>query len=79
MSEANCDFICSRGILKSCTFHSPNPRSSCNNDFNYLGNMIRDEKMYDKMSIYVCSDYQKFVIYLHLYREILICKFLKKL
>ena len=38
--ENKCYYVSSRGLLKSCDFHSPNPKSSCNNDFNYLIDMI---------------------------------------
>jgi len=62
MMENNCKIVCSRGLLKSCTFYSQNPKSSCNNDFNYLMNMIRSNKMFDGMSIYVCSDLLKFFV-----------------
>jgi hypothetical protein len=54
--EQLCHFVSSRGILKSCTFHSKNPQSSCNHDFAYLQVMIRSTKMKNGMSIYVCSD-----------------------
>jgi len=43
-------FVCSRGLLKSCTFHSTNPRSSCSN-VDYLNTIEGREGM----SIYVCS------------------------
>lgn len=54
--ENECSFVCSRGILKSCDFHSPRPRSSCSNDVGYLLAMLDSGKMFDGMSIYVCSD-----------------------
>jgi hypothetical protein len=54
--EEKCKIVCSRGLLKSCTFNSSNPKSSCNNDFNYLINMLQSNRMFDGMSIYVCSD-----------------------
>jgi hypothetical protein len=54
--ENECSFVCSRGILKSCDFHSPTPRSSCSNDVGYLLAMLDSGKMFDGMSIYVCSD-----------------------
>jgi hypothetical protein len=54
--EQRCYFVNSRGILKSCSFHSANPQSSCNNDNGYLINMIQSDKMFHGMSIYVCSD-----------------------
>jgi len=63
--ENYCTFVSSRGILKSCSFHSENPKSSCNSDKKYLYNMIKDGKMFDGMSIYVCSDLLKhFVSYI---------------
>jgi hypothetical protein len=52
--ENLCYFVNSRGILKSCHFHSPKPTSSCNTDKNYLYDMLT--KMFDGMSIYVCSE-----------------------
>jgi len=60
--EHLCHFVCSRGILKSCNFHSPNPNSSCDNDILYLKNMIVSENMFNGMSIYVCSDLLKFFV-----------------
>ena len=54
--ESSCHFVCSRGLLKSCTFHSYNPRSSCSDDTVYLVDMLKSDKMYDGMSIYVCTD-----------------------
>jgi hypothetical protein len=59
--ENNCYFVSSRGILKSCNFHSSNPTSSCNNDNIYLIEMINN-KMFDGMSIYVCSDLLKYFV-----------------
>jgi hypothetical protein len=59
--EPECQFVCSRGLLKSCTFHSPNPRSSCNEDVTYLYEMLSSE-MFHGMSIYVCSDLLKFFV-----------------
>jgi hypothetical protein len=52
--ENLCYFVNSRGILKSCDFHSNNPKSSCNNDTGYLFEMLN--KMFDGMSVYICSD-----------------------
>lgn len=49
--EDECKMISSRGILKSCTIHSSNPQSSCDNDTGYLKNMQQSENM----SIYVCT------------------------
>lgn len=58
--EQLCYFVNSRGILKSCTFHSPNPKSSCDNDKDYLHKLLLI--MFNGMSIYVCSDLLKFFV-----------------
>ncbi len=58
--ENKCYFVNSRGILKSCNFHSNNPKSSCNNDTKYLFFMLNN--MFNGMSIYVCSDLLKFFV-----------------
>jgi len=60
--EQLCHFVSSRGLLRSCSFHSLYPISSCNNDTNYLNNMINSNKMFDGMSIYVCSDLLKYFV-----------------
>ncbi len=60
--ENNCYFVNSRGLLKSTNFHSLNPKSSCNNDNQYLINMIVNNKLKDGMSIYVCSDLLKWFV-----------------
>jgi len=60
--EQLCYYVCSRGLLKFCTFHSTKPKSSCNNDFGYLNNMLKSNQMFDGMSIYVCSDLLKFFV-----------------
>ena len=60
--ENLCCYVNSRGLLKSCDFHSKNPKSSCNNDFNYLNNMVKLNKMFDNMSIYVCSELLLFFV-----------------
>ena len=62
MKENNCHYISSRGILKSCNFHSPKPKSSCNNDYQYLIYMLKTNKMFNGMSIYVCSDLFHFFV-----------------
>jgi hypothetical protein len=58
--ENLCYFVNSRGILKSCDFHSNNPKSSCNDDKKYLFYMLL--KMFDGMSIYVCSELLSFFV-----------------
>jgi len=60
--ENNCYFVCSRGLLKSCNFHSPKPISSCRTDVTYLYNMLLSNKMFNGMSIYVCSDLLRFFV-----------------
>lgn len=62
MEEKNCHYVCSRGILKSCNFHSPKPKSSCHNDYQYLIDMLQSNKMFNGMSIYVCSDLLHFFV-----------------
>lgn len=65
-NESSCHYICSRGILKSCDFYSPNPKSSCHDDYTYLVNMLQEhggkKKMFNNMSIYVCSDLLHFFV-----------------
>jgi hypothetical protein len=58
--ENLCYFVNSRGLLKSCNFHSKKPKSSCNDDTGYLFEMLTN--MFDGMSIYVCSDLLKFFV-----------------
>jgi hypothetical protein len=60
--ENECYFVNSRGLLKSCTIHSSTPISSCNTDTKYLFDMITSNKMFNGMSIYVCSDLLKFFV-----------------
>ena len=54
--ENECAFVNSRGLLKSCTFHSSNAKSSSATDTTYLRQMLMHGKMHKGMSIYVCSD-----------------------
>ena len=58
--ETACKFVGSRGLLNSCDFKSPNPRSSCYNDVQYLYGMLNNQ--FDKMTIYVCTDLLPFFI-----------------
>ena len=60
--ENNCYFVSSRGLLKSCSFHSNNPISSCNSDNQYLLDMISSSNMFDGMTIYVCSELLNYFI-----------------
>jgi len=58
MSEEQCHFVSSRGLLKSCTIHSPEPKSSNGWDTDYLVNM----KQTNNMIIYVCSEALRFFV-----------------
>ncbi len=49
--ENNCEYVSSRGILKSCSVRADNPASSCDTAIEYLENM----QQHENMSIYVCS------------------------
>jgi hypothetical protein len=60
--ENNCYFVSSRGLLKSCSFHSNNPKSGCNTDNQYLLDMISSSNMFDGMTIYVCSELLNYFI-----------------
>jgi hypothetical protein len=62
--ENNAYFVNSRGILKSCDFHSQNPCSSWGYDTDYLNKMIGEIcNMFDGMSIYVCTDALPYFFY----------------
>ena len=56
--EQLCYYVNSRGLLKSCDFHSTNPKSSCDNDYGYLQYMLKNQ--FDNMAIYVCSHLLKY-------------------
>ena len=60
--ENNCYFVSSRGLLKSSDIHSPKPISSNNTDTTYLLKMLSSGKMFNGMSIYVCSDLLKYFV-----------------
>lgn len=59
--EAACKFVSSRGLLKSCSSHSSNPRSSSPNDLEHVRTFIAqqlqdgDERTMP-VSIYICCD-----------------------
>jgi len=61
--ENNCQFVNSRGLLKSCNVHSKTPCSSWSYDTDYLKEMIKSNNMFDNMSIYVCTDALPFFLY----------------
>lgn len=59
--ETACQFVSSRGLLKSCQVRSMNPKSSCPSDLEYIADFIavqhtRDQKEASQVSIYVCCD-----------------------
>lgn len=59
--EASCRFVSSRGLLKSCSFHSSNPRSSSPNDLEHIRDFIAKQAEYaaertKPTSIYICCD-----------------------
>ena len=63
-SEDDCTFVSSRGLLKSCHFRSPNPRSSCGWDADYLRELVANpSKQFRGMRIYVCSELLKFFVH----------------
>jgi hypothetical protein len=59
-TETACEYVSSRGLLKSCTIHSPAPRSSNGKDVGYLIDFLKfqNTKWQDIpcVSIYVCSE-----------------------
>ena len=63
--ESVCQFVSSRGLLKSCRVHSTNPKSSCPTGLDYIKDFIavqndrHHDHHHDKdapVSIYVCCD-----------------------
>lgn len=61
--ENNCQYVSSRGILKSCNIYSPNPISSSSTDKQYLIDMITNPSVLKpNMTIYVCGDLIPFFI-----------------
>ena len=53
--EHNCELVSSRGLLKSCTFHHPNPQSSVDNVHEYLENDWNQEIMNQELVLEVDS------------------------
>ena len=49
-NESNCQYVCSRGIMKSCDIHSCTPISSIKQLYNY-----DFSKMYHGCTLYICS------------------------
>lgn len=56
IEENHCHFVSSRGLLKSCDFHSLQPTSSAFDDTQHLIELVRNHKGFNGMSIYVCSN-----------------------
>lgn len=63
--EAGCQFVSSRGLLKSCRVRSMNPKSSCTTDLQYITDFIEVQHLdrgTSPVSIYVCCDaFQTFI------------------
>lgn len=63
--EAGCQFVSSRGLLKSCRVRSMNPKSSCPTDLQYITDFIEVQHLdrgTSPVSIYVCCDaFQTFI------------------
>lgn len=67
--ETACEFVSSRGLLKSCQVRSMNPKSSCPRDLQYISDFIAAQNDYKNdrapsppVSIYVCCDaFQSFI------------------
>jgi len=55
-TEEHCYFVSSRGILKSCDFHSNNPTTESKDDVSYLDNIIKNNTGFNNMTIYVCTN-----------------------
>jgi len=58
--ETSCNFVGSKGLLKSCDFHCSKVRTGSFKDTEYLNHMLT--KQFDKMTIYVFSDAIPFFI-----------------
>jgi hypothetical protein len=56
MTESQCMFVSSRGILKSCDLHSEQPISSCPYDIQHLDKLIDTNNQTPNMTIYVCPE-----------------------
>lgn len=54
--ENECKYISIRGLKRFCTFKSNVYLSDTKNGKEYLNDMINSNKMFDGMSIFVCSD-----------------------
>ena len=64
--ETACQFVSSRGLLKSCHVHSMNPKSSCPTDIQYIKDFIAVQHCHSgkdaPVSIYICCDaFQRFI------------------
>ena len=62
-AENDCYFVSSRGLLKSCHIRSPNPRSSCGWDAEYLIALVKNPSLqFNHMRIYVCSELLRYFV-----------------
>lgn len=60
--ENDCKYISIRGVKRLCTFKSDIYHSDTQEGKDYLHEMIRSDKMFDGMSIFVCSDLLEFFV-----------------
>jgi hypothetical protein len=66
--ETSCQFVSSRGLLKSCMIRAPVPKSSCPTNLQYIQDFIASQTtvtagaILSPISIYVCGDaFQTFI------------------
>lgn len=62
--ETSCEFVSSRGLLKSCAIRAPIPKSSCPTNLQYIQDFITSQPQPSSspVSIYICSDaFQTFI------------------
>lgn len=60
--ENECKYISIRGLKRFCTFKSNIYLSDTKNGKEYLNDMINSNKMFDGMSIFVCSDLLEYFV-----------------
>lgn len=69
--ETSCEFVSSRGLLKSCQIHAMIPKSSCPTNLQYITDFIKSQPSIPSstidetkpVSIYVCGDaFQTFIV-----------------
>jgi len=69
--ESSCQFVSSRGLLKSCQIHALIPKSSCPTNLQYITNFIMSQQsilsssvsISSPVPIYICGDaFQTFIV-----------------